>query len=289
MTKLSETYVETIPFTIAYKNLPETSVITLDSIPKVNVRVSTHGFNLLAYFFQDKTYQLDFENNTSITNNNYIWLAEKGAYALKEQLGNSVKIISVKPDTLRLPFGTLSVKKVPVVLNSEINYVPGYDTLEGFEVTPDSVKVIGAVDEISKIDLIETQPLVLDEVRTDIDANIDLEFSSSSKHLKLSDNSVSVKATVEKFTEGTFEIPITLINLPKDLELNYFPKHIKVAYYLSLKDYKDIKPDDFKIECNYNDALKTGASFLIPKLIVNSKKVKSAKMKQSKVEYIIVK
>ncbi len=289
VTKLSETYVETIPFTVTYKNLPETNIITLDSIPKVNVTLSTHGFNLLSYYFQDKTYELDFENNTSITNANYIWLAEKGTYALKEQLGNSVKIVSVKPDTLVLPFGTLSVKKVPVVFKSKLSFMPGYDTLEEVVLIPDSVKIIGAAQEISKINTVDTKPFALTDIRANVDVLVDLEFSNSSKRLKISEEKIRVKAEVEKFTEGTFEVPITILNLPEHTKINYFPKHIKVAYYLSLKDYRSIKASDFKIECNYNDVLKTGASFFTPELIVNSEKVKSAKMKQNKVEYIIVK
>jgi YbbR domain-containing protein len=289
VTKLSETYVETVPFRVTYKNLPETSIITTDSIPKVNVTLSTHGFNLLSYYFQDKTYQLDFENNTSINGSNYVWLAEKGTYALKEQLGNSVKIVSVKPDTLLLPFGTLSAKKVPVILNVKLNFAPGYDTLERLKAFPDSVKIIGAAQEISKIDAVETKPLVINDVRTHVDAIVDLEFSNPSEHLKLSEKNIRVKAEVEKFTEGTFEVPVAILNLPEGLEINYFPKYIKVAYYLSLKDYKSTEPSDFKIECNYNDVLKTGASFFTPELVVSSNKVKSARMKQNKVEYIIVK
>lgn len=289
VTKLSETYVETIPFTLTYKNLPETNVITLDSIPKLNVTVSTHGFNLLSYYFYKKTYELDFENSTYIKDKAYVWLAEKGTYNLKKQLGNTVNIVSVKPDTLRLPFGIMSTKKVPVILDSKMDFVSGYDTLEDVRLIPDSVKVIGAEEELSKIDYVKTKPLIIDQVKSNVETTIELDFESNSKRLKLSENKVAVKAVVEKFTEGNFEIPVTIINLPKEVEINYFPKHIKVSYYLSLKDYKDIKPSDFNIECNFDDIKTTGDSYFKPRLIVNSKKVKSSKMKQNKVEYIIVK
>jgi len=289
VTKLSEIYVETIPFGIEYKNLPEANIITLDSIPKVNVTVSTHGFNLLSYYFQNKTFILDIENSTSIKESHYVWLAESGAYSLKEQLGNSVKIISVKPDTLRLPFGTLSTKKVPVVLKSKFNYALGYDTLDGLKLVPDSVKIIGASQEISKIDFVETKSFSFEDIKSNVNIELDLEFSKPSKRLKLSEGKIRVEAEVEKFTEGTFEVPITILNLPNDVEINYFPKQIKVSYYVSLKDYKHIKSSDFKIECNYNDLLNMDVLFFVPKLIVNSDKVKSLKMKQNKVEYIIIK
>ncbi|WP_298903930.1 CdaR family protein [uncultured Psychroserpens sp.] len=289
VTKLSETYVETIPFNVEYKNLPEANVITLDSVPKVNVTVSTHGFNLFSYYFYDNSYQLDFETSTFVKDNTYIWLAEKGTYAIKEQLGNSVKIVSVTPDTLRFPFGKLSTKMVPVVLKSKVSYALGYDALNGIELMPDSVKVIGAEDQISEIAFIETVPFNLNNVKTNVDTELDLAFESTSKHLKLSEDNVRIKAEVEKFTEGTFEIPISILNLPNTNEINFFPKHIKVAYYLSLKDYKYVTPNDFKIECDYNEVLASGKSYFTPKLIVNSSKVKTAKMKQNKVEYIIIK
>ena len=90
-------------------------------------------------------------------------------------------------------------------------------------------------------------------------------------------------------TEGNFGIPVTIVNLPKDIEINYFPKHIKVSYYIALKDYKDIKPIDFTIECDYEEVQASGDSFFKPRLIVHSNKIKSTKIKQNKVEYIIVK
>ncbi len=289
VTKLSETYVETIPFDITYKNLPETNVITLDSTPKLNVTVSTHGFNLLSYLFFNKNYELDFENSTYIKDKTYLWLANKGTYNLQEQLGNAVKIISIKPDTLRLPFGTMSVKKVPIALEANIDFVPGYDSIEGVRLIPDSVKVIGAEEELLNIDYVKTKPLRLEQIKTHVDKTIGLDFESDSKRLKLSENKTVVQVDVEKFTEGNYEIPVTIVNLPKDLDINFFPKHIKVSYYLSLKDYKDVKPTDFTIECDYDEVRTSDKSFFKPRLIVHSKKIKSSKMKQNKVEYIIVK
>lgn len=289
VTKLSDTYVETIPFSINYKNLPENNVITLDTVPKVNVTVSANGFKLLSYYFYNPSYTLDFENKTSIKDNAYIWLAEKGTYDFKQQLGTSVTVVSVKPDTLFLPFGILSVKKVPVLLKSKINYASGYDVLNPIEIVPDSVKIIGAEEEISKIDAIETEAIDFNEVKKDLNEIVKLDFSNTSGRLKLSEQEITIKAKVEQFTEGTFEIPVTILNKPGHVEINYFPKHIKVSYYVSLKSYKLIKANDFKIECDYNDVMKTGQSFFIPKLIINSDKIKSAKLKQNKVEYILMK
>ena len=289
VTKLSDTYVETIPFSISYKNLPENNVITLDTVPKVNVTVSTNGFKLLSYYFYDPEYTLDFENQTSIKDNTYMWLAEKGRYDFKQQLGTSVTVVSVKPDTLILPFGILSVKKVPVILKSQIKYASGYDIIDTIKLVPDSVKIIGAAAEISRIDYVETQLVELVNIKDDINDRVLLDFSIASDRLKLSDDNVTIKAQVEQFTEGTFEIPVSILNKPQNVEINYFPKQIKVAYYINLKEYELIKPDDFIIECDYEEVKNTDKLYFTPKLIINSDKVKSANLKQNKVEYIIVK
>ncbi|MBR9913968.1 MAG: YbbR-like domain-containing protein [Algicola sp.] len=286
VTKLSETYVETVPFTVVYKNLPENHVITLDSTPQVNVTMSTHGFNLFSYYFYEPTYILDFESNITANDNVYQWLAEKGTYDLKQQLKKSIEVVSVKPDTLLLPFGVLSTKKVPVKLQSKVQFAPGYDALEGVKIIPDSVKIIGALEEISNIDAIETSAFDLKDVKTSIQQKVGLELENASGHLKLSENSITISADVEKFTEGIFEVPVVILNQPRDVQINYFPKHIKVAYNTSLKDYKSVKISDFKIECDYNDILTSQKTYFEPKLIINTDLVKSARMKQSKVDYI---
>ena len=291
VTKLSEIYIETISFSVEYKNLPDKNLIILDSIPKVDVTMSTYGFNLLSYYFKDKKYELDLQKSAHTTtathSNNYVWLAHTGMYDFKQLLGKNVDIISVKPDTLILPFGTLSSKRVPIVLNSKINFAPGYNSLYGISITPDSIDIMGAKKDIDKIYEVETKPLILDNIKLDIDVNIDIQNKDNLKKIKMSNERVEVFAKVEKFTEGVFDIPITILNVPKAIELNYFPKQIKVSYYLSLSNYKEVISSDFSIECDYDEAVKSENFYFTPKLIVNSSKVKSARLKQNKVEYII--
>ena len=287
VTKLSETYIETIPFSVEYKNLPDKNLIILDSTPKVNVTMSTYGFNLLSYYFKEKKYELDIQKSAYTATNNYVWLANTGVYDFKQLLGKNVDIISVKPDTLIVPFGILSSKRVPVVLNSKINFVPGYNSLYGITIKPDSIDIMGAKKDIDEIYKVETKPLNLDNIKLDIDVDINIQDKEYLKKIKISNERVGVFAKVEKFTEGVFDIPITILNVPNGIEINYFPKQIKVSYYLSLNNYKEVKSSDFSIECDYNETVKSENFYFTPKLVVHSSKVKSARMKQNKVEYII--
>lgn len=288
ITKLSETYVETIPFKVTYKNLPENMVITLDSIPEIDVTVSTHGFNLVSYFFREAQYDMDIEKCSRFNNDSYLWLAEKGSYDFNQLMPTSVKIVSIQPDSLLLPFGILSTKKVPIMLNSKIDFAEGYNSLEGFVLVPDSVTVIGAETELKDITAVPSELLEFKKLKSDISQTISLDIQGFSDKVKLSEQTITLSASVEKFTEGIVDIPVTIVNKPSEIELNYFPKNIKVSYYLSLNAYKEVKSYDFKIECDYNEIVNSDVSYLTPRLIVNNDKVKTAELKQNKVSYIIV-
>lgn len=286
LTKLSKTYTDNITLDIRYVNLPEQDVITLDSLPKINATVSAFGFDLLWYQFRKHTIQIDFEKDVYIKDSTYVWIASKFKNEINNQLGNSAEVVSLEKDTLRFPFETLIVKKVPVILNSKVVFKTGYDILDSYTIRPDSVNVIGSALEVSKISKVETELLSMKDVIDTINKTLVL-MKPENPNVKFSTNEVSVSVKVEKFTEGTLEVPVTIINKPLDVPINYFPKTVTVLYYTSLNSYKTIKPLDFKVDCDFAETENTNKAFFVPKLVKIPKEVKSARLKQNKVEFII--
>jgi len=287
LTKLSKKYTETISLDIKYVNLPENRLITLDSAPKCNALVSDIGFNLLLYHFKKQYIQIDFEKDVFEKDSNYIWIIDKNDLNLNSQLGASSEIISLEYDTIKFPFETLSVKKVPVVLNSKITFTPGFDILKNYKISPDSINILGSYSNISKISKVETEQLNLKDVNYSINRSLPLK-PLDNQSIRYSVNNVTVSAKVEKFTEGTLEIPITIVNKPLDVTVNYFPKTVAVFFYVALNDYKAIKPLDFKVECDFLEVESTNKTFFTPKLVKIPETVKNARMKLNKVEFIIV-
>lgn len=287
LSKLSKSYTETLTLGVNYINLPEDIVLTTQSQPKINITVNTYGFNLLGSYFYDKTVPIDLDNDAYVNKKTYVWIANRALPNIKNKFGKNFKIESIQPDTLIIPFGTLSVKKVPIKLNSNVTYASGYDTLKGMIMVPDSVNIIGSNTEINSINYVETLELSLLNVKQNINTSINLKLPEAGHTLKLSKEKVTVTAEVQKFTEGTLEIPVVINNLPPDTHINFFPKMIKVSYEVSLSDYKFIKPTDFKIECDYLDIIASNKSFFTPKFKRLPENVKRVKMKQDKIEYII--
>lgn len=279
---------ETIAFEIVYKNVPEEHHIDLDSSKKVNVTVNAYGFNLLKYSFYKPKLEIDFKTDVLLKNKTYVWNAQQNTPKINLKFKNSVDVMTIKPDTLRFPYQTLAIKKVPVKIDVSMEFASGYDMLSKIKVVPDSINIIGSEKRISGIDYVITEKLELKHINSNINQSIAIATDKVLKNVKLSKKSVTIKGHVEKFTEGTFNVPVTIINLPADININYFPKVIPVAYNVSLDNYKLVKPSDFRIECNYRDINNTEKTFLIPKLVKVPEIVKSARLKQKKVEFILM-
>lgn len=287
LSKLSKSYTETLTISVDAFNLPKDRVLTTDELPKLNIVVNTYGFYLLGTYFNKNTIAIDLKKDAYVHNDTYVWIANRAMPDIEKQFGKAFEIVSIQPDTLSLSFGTLAVKKVPIKLISKTTYASGYDSLEGIVLKPDSINVIGSDSEIKHLDYIETTELNLLNIKKDINTTVNLKLPEADHTIKLSQEKVSIRAEVQKFTEGTLEIPVVINNLPSDIQINFFPKTIKVSYEVSLNDYKSIKPSAFKIECDYLEIESSNASFFTPKFKKTPKNVKRVKMKQDKIEYII--
>lgn len=288
LSKLSKSYTETLTVGVSYINLPQDKVLTTEHQPEINITVNTYGFNLFGSFFYNNTIPIDLDNDAYVNKESYVWIANRALPKIKKQFGKNFNIESIQPDTLIIPFGTLSVKKVPIKLNTSVTFASGYDTLKGMIIVPDSINVIGSITEINDINYIETSELSLLNIKENINSTIQLKVPEEGHTLKLSKEKIVVTAEVQKFTEGTLEIPVVINNLPLDTQINFFPKMIKVSYEVSLNDYKFIKPTDFKIECDYLEIAASNKSFFVPKFKRVPENVKRVKMKQNKIEYIII-
>lgn len=288
LTKLSRNYTETIAFDLVYANVPEAHHIEMDSTKKVVVTVSAYGFNLLKYSIYKPILQIDFNTDVTLKNNTYTWSAQQNTPKISAMFGNSVDVISVLPDTLRFHYQALAVKKVPVKTDISIEFVPGYDMASEIKVVPDSVKIIGSEKWVSEVDYVALDKIELKHINSNIKKSIAIKMDEALRHLKLSHSEVSLEGHVEKFTEGTFNVPVTIVNLPSGTNINFFPKTIPVVYNVSLNNYKLVKASDFRIECDYGNIDNTGKTFLIPKLAKVSDLVKSARLKQNKVEFILM-
>ncbi|GGK15295.1 hypothetical protein GCM10007962_06880 [Yeosuana aromativorans] len=284
--KLSKEYTNTIPFKIKKVNVPQEYVILKDSNATINITLKAYGFNWLKYYISNPELTIDFKKDVVKKMSYFVWDKATVFSHSDEYFGSQVTLINVSPNELHFKYDTNLVKTVPVIGQVAINFKPGYDMINPYKIEPDSIDVIGPKALVSKIELVKTDSIVLNNVNSDISRLVQLKKPSDNKGVIYSKNQVNIKGRVERFTEGTLKVPINIINVPKDIKVKYFPKEINVVYYTSLKSYSDISAKDFKVICDFNH-VSNNQSFLLPELIKITDKVKTAKINQQHIEFII--
>jgi len=286
LSKLTQEYTNTAKFKVLLKNIPDETVVLNDSLNALNLTLTTTGFKWLKYSFNDPEVFVDFKKEVRKKDSVYVWSYANGYAGILEQFPKEVKIKSITPDTLAFTFDINAVKYVPVESNVLVNYSPGYNSLQEVAIIPDSIKIIGPETILSSLKSIKTKALVLNEVNKPFRETLALTLDSINPEIKINIKKVDVSAAVEKFTEGTLSVPVTVINVPRQITLNYFPKSINVSYYTSLSNFNLVTVDDFKIECDYSK-LNKGSEYLTPELVKKPVKVKSTRLHQQKIEFII--
>lgn len=281
--KLSNDYKQLIKLEINLTNTAEEVILKQDSLNVIDVLVNAKGFALVPYIFNNyKTIVLDAKTDIVTKPSQYVFDVQKNKFLIAEQLGSSYKILSISPDTLILPYSKSASKYIPLTLNSDIKYAAGFDVKGKFLFSTDSVKIVGAQDMITTINTISTQLLTLSKVNSFIDENIDIETLDG---VEVFPKTVNVKADVQRFTEGTIEVPITITGKPNKVTINYFPKTVTISYYVDLDSYNAISTNDFKVECSFND-IKNNQTFFVPKLVKSPNFIKRLSMKQKRIDFI---
>lgn len=285
-TKLSKEYTNTIVFNIDKVNIPQEYVILNDTNAKLDITLKAYGFNWLKYYFSKPKIKIDFKHDVIKDSSFFVWNKSKIFLHSDSEFGSQVSLINVSPDKLYFKYDTNLIKKVPVILKTDISFKPGYDMFNKYTLEPDSINVIGPKELVSKIRNVETEKVVLENVNSDILKSVKLKLPKAKKDIIFSNEEVTLKADVERFTEGTLKVPVNVIHVPNGINIKYFPKQINVIYYTSLKNYNDISAKDFKVVCDFEKSTES-QSFLLPELIKITDKVKTAKVSQQHIEFII--
>ena len=282
--KLTKVHTKSISYKINLTDIPDDKIITNQSVDSIKITVSSFGFDFVKYYLSDQAINISskdiFDNSKS-----YV-ITQSNSYS---QIDNFItpkfELISINIDSLFFNYDRLKTKNVPVVLNSSINFSQGFDYFENFTIIPDSISVIGPELVLESINTITTKKLILDNLKSSINENLLLDIQYT--NLKYSNKSVMLFIDVEKSTESILDIPVSIINVPKDIKLNYYPKMIKISFTVSLDNYQKYSSKDFKIICDFNQISLDGK--LTPKVINQPNLIKNLRLINNEIQYVFLK
>ncbi|MDG1042687.1 MAG: hypothetical protein P8O96_07540 [Flavobacteriaceae bacterium] len=285
LVKLSNTYTQTLKFELVPTQLLSNEVLISNASKSIKVTLSGKGFELLKYYIYPPKIEVDF-SQLNKDKALYYWTERSQFEHIINYFDEKVTLKSINPDTILYPYDRQFIKKIPVEIAVKSSFAVGYDLVQPFRSDPDSITLMGPESVLKSINAVRTKTTKFNAVNTTINKVVGLDIKNKSNQLTYSHKKVSIHAEVDKFTEGTVSVPVTIVNVPENLTINFFPKEIRVLFYTSLKAYNSVKAHQFSVECDFN-ALTTDNKYLNPLLVTQPKTVKTAKLETTEFEYVI--
>lgn len=272
---------------VKFTGLPYDMVPTNSLPTSMQATVEATGFDLLwrNYTSQKKVIEipLRLEKGGTTPGKNYLFNINYYLQDITDELGSHLKIKRIFPDTFSIRFEKRFSKRVPVRLASNIQYEKEFNVSGLVSLQPDSVIISGTKENISKIDSVFTETLILTGLKKTHTSVLKLE---SLNGVGYNVENVDVMVPVEQFTEKTISLKITPTNVPANFELNTIPDMVSLKLSVPLSVFNKIAADQFIISAPFPDR-SSGATKILLKVDQKPAFVKVVSMSPVSVEYKI--
>ncbi|RKR13383.1 YbbR-like protein [Maribacter vaceletii] len=286
--KLSETYTSSTTFKLNYINIPEGYLLKSVSKEKLDVKLQAIGFQFLSFGLSAKEIVVDLSKE-EVKNSNFSLSVKQIQKQVERALPNSMVLKDL--DKERIDFKLVKIITKPVSINANIKLTLQKNCmLDGAIVLePSTIEVTGPENKIDTLESLKTVLLELSNIGEDFSKTIKIITPKSFKNTTYSVENVIVKGNVSRFSEKIINnIPIRVINLPKDTIVKIFPDRVKILCKAKLEVLKKIAKEDFVVTANYNNMLQ-GKEKVSLKVTSTPNEVYSATLLEKKVTYIISK
>lgn len=249
MIKLSKEYQQEYDVSLNIYENSKQNIISSKSTTTATVLVRATGFQLLGYSLKFKEFSIDVSNYS--TNNVSINLnSNRYKNALQNQLFKRGIVLSANPENLKVTIDKLSEQKITVKPNVQLIFRNGFQLTDSLIVSPEKISVYGPSEFVDSITSITTAYKSIEDIYEDFNYTLKIQ-PPINKEISYSVDQVTVKGTVERFSEKIYELPVRFINVPADVTIKSFPEQLEVLCKGSLDNLKKLTANDFDLICDY--------------------------------------
>ena len=285
ISKLTSNYTKTIVFVVKPVDVPSDQVVLDQSIDSIRLELEGYGYNLAKYYIDQPIIEISL-NDLNKIKSKYQWTKQRNFSDLQSKFNKSVRLVSSSVDQIEFIIEQYESKKVPVELKLELDYKSGFDSFNEYKLSKDSIMITGPNSLIDTINMIQTHKLVLNQIDSEINTKIRIKPSENNNIIH-SDTELDFQLKVEKFTEESIKVPITIVNIDDNMKINYYPKVVSVLYRVSIREYKSVNPMDFRVECDLN-TINRDNSVLISSITKKPNNVRKCRIENNQIQYVII-
>lgn len=250
---LNEIYEKEVSVPVHITGVPADIMLNSDETDTIRVTIRDRGILLMTYLYGESLAHIEanFKNYDQGNGTGIISAAEL-TKIVKQNLAASSKIISVKPDRLKIYYNTGTCKKVPIRWKGRV--IPEHlYFLSSVSYSPDSVTVYASEERLDSIHMVYTEALNYVDFRDTLSVDCRLRRMEG---VKIVPNQVHVTFFTDVLTEERIDgIPVKCVNLPKGKLLRTFPAKVAVKFVTGVNVYRTLSPDDFTVIADYNEII----------------------------------
>lgn len=292
---MSRTYNEVIELAVVYENLPADKVLASNLPEALEVEVRAMGFELV--WFRMYGPEEPVRLNSSTQQLRRLPSADAGYYAMimdqkegqvKNQLGENMDFVKIYPDTIFFDFKPRKEAKRPVRFHGRMEYAKQYGILNEVRFDPPIVTVTGPSTVVDTIDFAQTFYTEFSDLTESLSIEVALD-STLYPNVSFAPSKVTLEADIEKFTEGSIEVPVKLPSGLSGSGIKLFPDKVNVSYLVPLSLYDQIKPEMFSVYASEDKFNPNSSKSLDLNVVKFPATVSRIKAQPDRVEFIIKK
>lgn len=282
--QFSKTYTEIIDVSITYNNYPKDKLIE-EKGSNISLEVEQNGFQLAWINLFKHNINVDLSDLPVDSSALKLDITDY-KLELSRKLSLDMTQTNFLDKEILIPFDLKSTKRVPIISRIKANYAPGFSSETPPVINPDSVTISGPSSILDTIPSVFTENVTEKGIDRNMTSRVKLE--EIDPKVTLYEKEIDWRVEVQKFTEGKVKVPLSVINLPPNVDLSLFPANVEVTYMVSVEKYDLVKIDDFKLICDYNE-ISEDQNFFIVKLQKKPDFIKNVMISPKKAHYIIKK
>ena len=189
-------------------------------------------------------------------------LSEDIRSEILESLGNDLHLEEITTDTLYFRFPKQANKKVPVVMEQKIDFMPQYMAFGNIQYRPDSVVIYGDEDIIKTVNSVHTRDIHGKDIDSPMQGVIDLK---PVRGVRFSDEHIYYMLPVGRYFENSVKVKVNVANAPSSARILLIPQEITLSYRMRFENKKEISSSDFQVVVDYR---KIGSSHMAKPYVV---------------------
>ena len=271
----------TITIPIRYTGIPQNVAMTNTPAENIILSVSDEGRVLLNYSYQEQSPLIVDLRREYYEKGEIKITSEELNAKISRYLSSTTVVRSISPDTIFVQYEKLTTQTLPIQIDGNIEPANQYVFREPIRVEPAEITVFAPKHILDTLKSVKTEYLELVNLKETISVSAKLMPIES---VRFSSGEVKVSIFPEMFTEKNIQLPITILNPPKQLTIRTFPAVVDVKFNVGMSHFNE--KDDIQVVLDYSE-IDNSTNKQKLKILTTASYISNVQISPKEVEFVL--